>query len=86
MHHMLEGPAPATLFAPVLQSPRWLAKTLEETKQGVEWMEILASLCPSSQRGGLRALMEPLDATLTLTALPLLDILDSLEKVGHHEE
>jgi hypothetical protein len=87
LHHMLEGPAPATLFEPVLQSPRWLTKLLEEeNKQGVEWMEILAALCPSSQRGRLRALIQPLEATLTLTALPLLDILDSLEKVGHDEK
>jgi hypothetical protein len=86
LHHILEGPAPEALFEPVLQSPRWLGKLLEEDKQGLEWMEILAALCPSTHRVRLRALMEPLDAPLTLTALPLLDILDSLEKVGHHEE
>ncbi|MGA9668362.1 MAG: DUF5691 domain-containing protein [Terracidiphilus sp.] len=86
MHHLLEGPAPAQLIEAVLRSPRWLSQLLEENKLGSEWMEILAALCPSSHRERLRTMMAPLDATLTLTALPLLEILDSLEKVGHHEE
>jgi len=31
-------------------------------------------------------LMANIDPALTQTALPLLDILDSLEKTGHHEQ
>jgi hypothetical protein len=86
LHHILEGPAPAQLIEAVLRSPRWLSQLLEENKLGSEWMEMLAMICPSSHRGRLRTLMAPLDPALTLTALPLLDILDSLEKVEHHEQ
>jgi len=86
LHRTLEGPAPAPLIEAVLRSPRWLTQLLEESKLGSEWMEILAALCPSSHRVRLRAMMASLDAALTLTAAPLLDILDSMEKVGHHEQ
>jgi len=82
LHRTLEGPAPAPLIEAVLRSPRWLTQLLEESKLGSEWMEILAALCPSSHRVRLRAMMASLDAALTLTAAPLLDILDSMEKVG----
>jgi hypothetical protein len=86
LHHILEGPAPAQLIEAVLRSSRWLSQLLEENKLGSEWMEILAALCPSTHRGRLRALMASNDPALTQTALPLLDILDSLEKTGHHEQ
>jgi hypothetical protein len=86
LHHILEGPAPPQLIESVLRSPRWLSQLLEENKLGSEWMEILAALCPSTHRGRLRALMADVDPALTQTALPLLDILDSLERAGHHEQ
>jgi len=85
LHHILEGPAPAALLEAVLRTPRWLSELLEESKVGSEWLEMLAALCPSSHRLRLRTLMGNFDAALTHTAAPLLDILDSLEKVGHHE-
>jgi hypothetical protein len=86
LHHVLEGPAPPQLIESVLRSLRWLTQVLEENKLGSEWMEILAALCPSTHRGRLRALMANFDPALTQTSLPLLDILDSLEKAGHHEQ
>jgi uncharacterized protein DUF5691 len=86
LHHLLEGPAPPQLIESVLGSIRWLTQALEENKLGAEWMEILAALCPSTHRERLRAFMANVDPTLTQTALPLLDILDSLEKTGHHEQ
>jgi hypothetical protein len=86
LHRSLEGPAPELLMESVLRSPGWLRRLLDENKLGSEWMEMLAALCPSSQRERLRALMAPLDPALTRTALPLLDILNSLEKAGHHEQ
>lgn len=86
LHRSLEGPGPAILMEPIFRSSRWLADLQDERKLGPERLELLAALCPTSQRGQLRALMAPLDAPLTMTASPLLDILDSLEKVGHHEQ
>jgi hypothetical protein len=86
LHRSLEGPGPAKLMEAVFRTSRWLSDLQDEKKLGPEWLELLAALCPSSQRPQLRALMMSLDAPLTMTSLPLLDILDSLEKVGHHEQ
>jgi hypothetical protein len=85
LHRSLEAPVPEALMETVLRSSRWLANLLDEKKAGPEWMELLAAVCPSPLRDRLRNQFASLDAPLTLTALSLLDILDSLEKVGHHE-
>lgn len=86
LHRALEGPAPALLIESVLRSKGWLPQLLKDNIQVAEWIEILAALCPSTHRGRLRTIMTSIDPALTLAALPLLDILDSLEKVGHHEQ
>ncbi len=85
LHRSQEGPVPELLMDPVVSSSRWLADLLCESKAGPEWLELLAAVCPQSLRGGLRAQFAALDPPLTLTALPLLEILDSLEKARHHE-
>jgi hypothetical protein len=90
LHRALEGPVPELLMEPIVRSSRWLADLIDnpkagEAKAGLEWMELLAAVCPPSQRSRLRDRFKDFDPTLTLTALPLLDILDSLEKAGHHE-
>jgi hypothetical protein len=85
LHRCLEGPAPELLMEPIFRSSRWLSELIEEQKAGPEWMEMLAALCPCSQRNRLRNQFASLDVSLTVTALPLLDILDCLEKTGHHE-
>lgn len=86
LHRSLEGPGPELLMEPVLRSPRWLTGLVEQEKAGPEWFELLAAVCPASLRPRLRTQLALLDAPLTMTALPLLDILDSMEKVGHHEQ
>jgi hypothetical protein len=86
LHRALEGPAPDLLVESVLRSPGWLYKLLEEGKAGAEWLELLAAICPPSPRPRLRSLLGMLDPSLTLTALPLLDIVETIEKVGHHEQ
>jgi hypothetical protein len=85
LHRSLEGSVPELLMEPVLRSSHWLSDLLDEKKAGPEWMELLAAVCPIPLRSRLRNQLASLEAPLTLTALPLLEILDSLEKVGHHE-
>jgi len=85
LHRAVEGPVPEMLMEPIVCSSRWLADLVNETKAGPEWMELLAAVCPASQRSRLRDRFKDFDPTLTLTALPLLEILESLEKAGHHE-
>jgi hypothetical protein len=86
LHRSLEGPGPELLMEPLLRSSRWLTTLLEQGKAGPEWMELLAVVCPISLRPCLRNQLAPLDAPLTMTALTLLDILESLKKVGHNEQ
>lgn len=86
LHRSLEGPGPELLMEPLLRSPSWLTALVEQEKAGPEWMELLAAVCPATLRPRLRTQLESLDAPLTMTALPLLDILESLKKVGHHEQ
>jgi hypothetical protein len=86
LHRSLEGPGPELLMEPILRSPRWVNDLIDEQKAGPEWMELLAAVCPVSLRPRLRTQLAALDAPLTMTALSLLDILDSLKKVGHHEQ
>jgi hypothetical protein len=69
----------------VVRSPNWLNQLLEGDKSGPEWPEVLTACCPSTQRGDLRRQLGAVDPSLTLTALPLMDILDTLEKAGRYE-
>ena len=82
LHRALEGPAPEMLFEEIVRSGKWLAKLQEEAKANAMWIDVIAALCPSSQRAALQIQMAELAPELTAIALPLLEILDSLEKVG----
>ena len=82
LHRALEGPAPEMLFEEIVRNGKWLAKLQEDAKPHSTWIDVIAALCPSSQRAALQYQMAELAPELTATALPLLEILDSLEKVG----
>lgn len=83
LHHLLDGPAPASLLDPVIKTT-WLNELPAIEKQGPFWMEVIAALCPSPQRRTLRERLNALDSSFTATALPLLDILDAMEKIRNH--
>ena len=82
LHRALEGPAPSMLFEEIVRNGKWLAKLQEDAKPHSAWIDVIAALCPRSQRAALQFQMAELAPELTVTALPLLEILDSLEKVG----
>jgi hypothetical protein len=85
LHRTLEGPAPGLLIESTLRSPRWLAQLLEANQLVAEWLELLAALCAPSHSGRLRAHLAELDLPAAHSALALLEILESLKKVGHDE-
>jgi hypothetical protein len=85
MHRSIEGPVPELAMEPILSSNRWLSDLVNEQNAGAEWMELLAAVCPTSQRDRLRSQLALLDPSITVTASPLLDILDSIEKAGQHD-
>ncbi len=78
LHRMLQGPAPNTLFDIIL-SGSWLADLTDLEKQGPQWTELLAALCPPPRYAELRQRLETLDTTYTPHALTLLDILIAME-------
>jgi hypothetical protein len=80
LHRVLRGPVPEQLMEAVVRSPNWLNQLLEGDKSGPEWPEVLAACCPNTQRGHLRRQLGTVDPSLTRTAIPLMDILDTLEK------
>jgi hypothetical protein len=84
LHRALEGPASEMLFGEIVRSGKWLTKLQEDAKPHAAWIDVIAALCPSSQRAALQFQMAELAPELTATAVPLLEILDSLEKAGNN--
>jgi hypothetical protein len=80
LHRSLKGPMPEGLMEGVVRSPSWLSELQQKEKCGPEWLEMLAACCPRPQRDRLRAQLADVDSPLTVTALPLMDILDTMEK------
>jgi len=80
LHRAMEGPAPELLFKEIVLPGKWLAKLQEEGKPHSGWIDVIAALCPGSQRTALTARFSELAPELTVSALPLLEILDLLEK------
>jgi hypothetical protein len=80
LHRSLRGPLPEELMERVVRSPTWLNELQQKEKCGPEWMEMLAACCPRQQRDRLRTQLADVDSSLTLTAVPLMDILDTMEK------
>jgi hypothetical protein len=78
MHRALRGPLPSALIAAVVRSSQWREK-LQDTK-APDWPELLAACCPASQRTALRGLLETIEPSQTVTALALLDLLQSMER------
>ena len=76
---LLDGPAPDALMRKLLDARPWQAFLKDEAKMPDGAVDVLAALCPPSQRATLRAQLAPLDAARTGKALLFLDILDTLE-------
>jgi hypothetical protein len=83
LHRLLQQPAPQELIEAILNTD-WLEALPDLERQGAAWLELIAALCPSPQRGLLRMRLTSFDPAHTSTALPLLDILDAMENVPRH--
>jgi hypothetical protein len=86
LHRALEGPAPPLLFEEIVKSGTWFAKLLENDHPQSGWIDVIAALCPPSQRAQLQFRLSELPPELTATALPLLEILEALEKAQEKAE
>jgi hypothetical protein len=77
MHRAMEGAGPEVLFEGIVRNGGWFAK-LQEAKPHAGWMDVMAGLCPASQRAGLRLRFSELEGELTGNALALLEVLDGI--------
>lgn len=78
LHRVTDSAAPPSLMDAVLET-----KLLEHVQNfeltGAAWTELLAALCPATQRQALREQIAGFDPSLTVNSLALLDILDGME-------
>lgn len=83
LYRLLAQPGPAALANTILNT-RWLDDLADLEKQGPQWLEVNAALCPPERRAGMRARLAPLDPVANNTALALLDILIAMENTRPH--
>ena len=78
LHRVCDCAAPDSVITAVLQAG--LLENIPNLETfGPTWMELVAALCPTSQREALRTYLFRFDALLTANASALLEILDGME-------
>ncbi len=83
LHRLLTQPGPAALVGTILNT-RWLDEVSDLKKQGPQWFEVIAALCPPERRADLRARFALHDPVTSNTAVALLDILIAMENTRRH--
>jgi hypothetical protein len=68
----------------IVLDTKFLPKVLENEYARVPWVEVMASLCPATQRRELREQLSHLDPSQTFAAFTLLEILDGMENAPAH--
>jgi len=81
LHRITDAQAPAPVMSTVLDAK--LLKKIPEHECSV-WFELLAAICPTTQRHELRQQLADFDQSVTVTPVALLDILDGMENDGTH--
>lgn len=75
---MLDGQAPDALMKDLLKARPWLSQ-IKSAALADDLINVMACLCPPSQRAALRAQIAPLEPAKTADALNFLAIMDALE-------
>lgn len=81
LHNAIKGPVPTKLMKGMLRSG-WKDDLAEPAKARPDLPEILAACCPASLRTELSEQLATLDPSLTVNALSLLDILETMERLA----
>ncbi|MBW8733649.1 MAG: hypothetical protein JF571_04955 [Asticcacaulis sp.] len=79
LNSLLDAPVSDALMRDLMKARPWLAVLKDPDKLPADLIDILAVLCPTSQRPALRAQIAPLDPGKTAYALQFLEIMDALE-------
>ncbi len=83
LHRIADREAPPSVMSAVLRTGL-LAKVPENELTPAPMMEVMAAICPASQRQQLRGQLAGLDPSQTVAALTLLEILDGMENAHTH--
>ena len=81
LHRISDTALPGSLMSLVLRG-KLLSKIPEH--ECAVWFELIAALCPPSQRQELRDQLADFDQSITVTPLALLDILNGMENDRNH--
>lgn len=83
LHRITDSVAPASVMSIALHA-KLLTKVPEHERGSAPWVEMIAAICPASQRLELREQLTKFDQSQTVTALILLEILDGMENDRTH--
>jgi hypothetical protein len=78
LHRMTDSEAPSSVMSIALHA-KLLTKVPEHERGSAPWVEVIAAICPASQRQELREQLTKFDQSQTVTPLALLEILDGME-------
>jgi len=81
LHRITDQEAPPSVMSMVLDA-KLLTKVPEQGS--APWVDLIAAMCPASQRQELREQLTKLDQSQTVTALALLEILDGMDNDRNH--
>lgn len=83
LHRITDSEAPSSVMSIALHA-KLLTKVPEPERGGAPWVEMIAAICPASQRQELREELTKFDQSQTVTPLALLEILDGMENDRTH--
>jgi hypothetical protein len=83
LHRITDTEAPASAMEIALHA-KLLTKVPENERGSGPWVEMMAAICPASQRKELREQLIQFDQSQSVTPLALLDILDGMENDRTH--
>jgi len=83
LHRITDTEAPASAMEIALHA-KLLTKVPENERGSGPWVEMMAAICPASQRQELREQLNQFDQSQSVTPFALLDILDGMENDRTH--
>ena len=83
LHRITDAEAPASVMEIALHA-KMLTKVPEHERGGGPWVEMMAAICPASQRPELREQLNQFEQSQSVNPLALLDILDGMENDRTH--
>jgi hypothetical protein len=84
LHRITDTDAPPSVMSMLLNA-KLLMRVPEQERGSPHWLEMMAAICPPSQRQELRDQLAEFDQAQTVIPVALLDILDGMENNRTHD-